>query len=138
MADRVDTLDVFNGKDLIGRRIFCLSDGTGESAVVKVQRSTLVNSNGIVPSKLAIEQLWWSINGFSSIELDWDHTTADEIAVLATGNGAQLYGRTLGVDLGSLWDPGSAGGTGNIILTSRGAVANASYNIYMLIRMSGQ
>lgn len=138
MADRVDTLDVFKGGDLIGRRILCVSDGTGETNVVKVQKSTLTNSNGIVPTKLAIEQLWWSISGFTSVELDWDHTTPDEIAILATGNGAQLYGRTLGVDLGSLWDPASAGGTGNIILTSKGASASATYNIYMLIRMSGQ
>lgn len=137
MADRVDTLDVFSGKDKLIRRISCVSDGTGETTVVKVQKSGLVNWLGIAPSKLGLYMLQWSIQGFSSVELLWDHTTDDEAVVLGAGAGARLIGGTPGLDSGVLWDPASAGGTGDLILTSRGAIANASYDILLGVRLSG-
>lgn len=137
MADRVDTLDVFTGKDKIVRRILCVSDGTGETTVVKIQKSTLTNWLGSAPSKLGLEQIQWSIQGFSSVELLWDHTTDDEIIELAAGNGMRLMKNIPGLDSGVLWDPASAGGTGDVILTSRGAVNGASYDILMTFRLSG-
>lgn len=136
MADRVDTLDVFSGKEKLIRRLTNVSDGTGETNVAKVTKSGLVAWSGNAPSKLGIYMIQWSIQGFSSIELDWDHTTADEIAVLAAGAGMRLFGQTPGIDSGVLWDPFSAGGTGNLILTTRGAVANATYDILIGLRLT--
>lgn len=136
MADTVDTLDVFAGKDYIVRRITNVSDGTGESNVAKVTKSGLTNSFGQVPTKLGIAELWWSIQGFTSIRLDWDHTTPDEIAKLAAGNGVRLLD-VYGAGAGVLWDPASAGGTGNIILSTAGAVSGATYDIMMKIRLFG-
>lgn len=137
MADRVDTLDVFGGKDKLIRRISCVSDGTGETTVVKVQKSALVGASGAAPNKLGLYMLQWSIQGFSSIELLWDHTTDDEAIVLAAGAGMRLFGQTPGLDSGILWDPASAGGTGDLILTSRGAVNLATYDILLGVRLSG-
>lgn len=136
MADAVDTLDVFSGRDILIRRITNRSDGTGETNVAKVTKASLLNPNVVIPTKLGMMELWWSIQGFSSVQLNWDHTTPDEIAILAAGNGAKLMGGSQ-ESRGVLWDPASAGGTGNIILTTFGAVNNATYDILMKIRLSG-
>lgn len=134
MADVVDTLDAWSGKDLLIRRITNISDGTGETSVAKVVKSGLVATNGAAPTKLAIEELWWSIQGFSSIRFFWDHTTPDELAILAAGNGFRPMGGLRGVN-GMLVDPASAGGTGNVILSTAGAVAGATYDITMVLRL---
>lgn len=138
MADTVDTLDILNGKDWLIRRLTNRSDGTGETNVVKVTKANHINTNGNVPTKLGVGYLWWSIQGFTSVQLNWDHTTPDEIAILAAGNGARLMeGPGMYSGQGLLWDPASAGGTGNIILTTFGAVANATYDILIAVRLSG-
>jgi hypothetical protein len=137
MADRVDTLDVFSGRDKLIRRISCLSDGTGETNVIKWDKSTFVNWSGLEPARGGLYMIQWSIQGFSSIELMWDHTTDDEAKTLAAGNGMWVVGQTPGLDSGILWDPASAGQTGDLLLTSRGAIANASYDITLGIRYSG-
>lgn len=137
MADRVDTLDVFSGRDKLIRRISNLSDGTGETAVVKWDKSTFVNFNNLEPARGGLFMVQWSIQGFSSVELLWDHTTDDEAKILAAGNGMWVAGQVPGLDWGILWDPASAGQTGDLLLTTRGAVANASYDITFGLRYSG-
>lgn len=129
MADTVDTIVVFNGQIRIGVRLYCKSDGTGETDVIKITKSTLVNSLGVEPASLDLEEVWWSINGFSSVQMQWDHTADDEIVILAQGNGFQSY-----AEKGNLRDPRSAGGTGNILLTSSGAVSGASYNLFLVFK----
>lgn len=130
MADVVNTTVLQSG----GRRhiiqITNVSDGTGESGVVKVDRSALVGPDGIEPAKMALEEITWSIQGFSSVRLLWDHTTDDELVVLAAGNGYANYR-----DIGCLQDPGSSGGTGDILLTTAGAVNGATYDITMVVRL---
>lgn len=128
MADTVDTLVQLNGKRRYIVRLTNVSDGTGESAVAKITKSGLTNLAGAVPSKLIVEDIQWSIQGFSSVRLFWDHTTPDEIAVLAPGNGYRSF-----EEAGGLIDPGSAGGTGNITLTTAGAVSGATYDILLCV-----
>lgn len=136
MADRVDTITVFSGKDKIVVRCLNVSDGSGESAIMKIDKSALVNWLGVEPAKLGLEQVQWSIQGFSSVELLWDHTADDEIIELAAGNGVRIMKNVPGMDANAMWDPGSAGGTGDVLLTTRGAVANATYDILMTFRLS--
>lgn len=130
MADTVNSTVLQSG----GRRhivqIMNISDGTGESAVIKVDRSTLVNNDGIEPAKMALEEITWSIQGFTSVRLAWDHTADDELVTLSTGNGYFNF-----KDIGCLQDPASAGGTGDIVLTTAGAVANATYDITLVVRL---
>jgi hypothetical protein len=80
---------------------------------------------------LNVESIQWSLQGFSSIRLLWDHTTDDEIDVLATGNGYRDYSQG-----GVLKDPRSSGGTGDILLTTAGAVNGATYDIVLSLIMS--
>lgn len=132
MADAVVTRVVFNGNAHIGVLCTNRSDGTGEADVIKIVKAALVNSFGRQPVALDLEQIWWSVQGFSSIQLEWDHTTDDVIVQLAAGNGYENFEY-----MGNNRDPQSAGGTGDVLLTTFGAAANATYNILMIFKKSG-
>lgn len=134
MADTVTTLDSFSGKDLLIRKITNISDGTGENLAIKVLKSGLICTNGGAPSKLALEEIWWSIAGFASVRMFWDHTVPDAMALMATGNGCKIMSGVRGAS-GMIVDPASAGGTGNVVLTTNGAAAGATYDILMVLRM---
>lgn len=131
MADVVDTIVLLNGKRRYIARFTNVSDGTGETAVIKVDKSTLTNSNGTEPTTLNVESIQWSIQGFTSVRLLWDHTTDDEIDVLASGNGYRDYSQA-----GALKDPASAGQTGDILLTTAGAISGATYDITLSLILS--
>lgn len=131
MADTVDSLVQFSGTRKYVIRLTNISDGTGESGVTKVDISTLTNGKGIAPTALNVESIQWSIQGFSSVRLHWDHTTDDEIAVLGAGNGFKDY-----TQAGALKDPRSTGGTGDILLTTAGAISGATYDILLTCVLS--
>ena len=129
MADTVDSLVLFNGTRRKAIRLTNVSDGTGEAAVVKADISTYVGLNGKDPTRVVIEELSWNIQGFTSVRLFWDHTADDEIAVL-TGYGDRSF-----VNVGGAVDPKSAGGTGDILLTTAGAALGATYDITVVLRL---
>lgn len=129
MADVVDSLVLFSGKNRYSVRLTNISDGTGESAVAKIDKSTLTGPDGTEPGKIVIEQLSWAIQGFASVRLHWDHTTDDEIAVLA-GVGYNDYR-----PVGGMVDPASAGGTGDVVLTTNGGGSGSTYDILLVVRL---
>ena len=131
MADTVDSIVEFSGTRKYIVRLLNTSDGTGESAVTKVDISTLTNGKGIAPTALNLESVQWSIGGFTSVRLFWDHTTDDEIINMAAGNGFQDYSAA-----GVLKDPRSAGDTGDILLTTAGNISGATYNILLTFVLS--
>lgn len=130
MADTVDTKVIFSGTRRYVTKLTCISDGTGESGVVKVDISTLTGPSGGVVSKVVLEEVQWSIVGFSSVRLYFDHNTDDEMAVLGSGSGYFNF-RPAG---GSV-DPASAGGTGDIILSSANPIVGATYDITLVLRL---
>lgn len=130
MADTVDTIVVHAGKRKRVVRLINISDGTGESGVAKVTLSALTGPDGTPPTRTVIEEVQWSIQGFTSVRLLWDHTTDDEAVVMAAGNGYMNFR-----DAGGLVDPASAGDTGNILLTTAGAVSGATYDITLVLRL---
>lgn len=129
MADVVDTRILFKGTRRAAYRFTNVSDSTGESAVIKVDISTLTGPNGSAPTATVIEQLEWSIQGFTSVRLFWDGDTDDEIAVLS-GSGFKDY-----KEFGGMADPRSAGGTGDILITTAGATATSTYDITVTFRL---
>lgn len=131
MADTVDTLVVANTKQRYVVRLTNRSDGTGESGVVKVDKSTLTGLLGAEPSKLVVEKIQYDVAGMQ-VRLDWDHTTDDEIVTLGPGSGVMNWRQA-----GGLIDPGSAGGTGDILLTTNGQAAGDSYDITLHLRKKG-
>jgi hypothetical protein len=130
MADTVDNKVVFKGTRKYAVRLTNISDGTGESAVVKVDVSTLVGPDGSAPTYTVIEEIQYAIQGFTSVRLLWDATTDDEIAVLPSGSGYLNYR-----EIGGLNDPKSSGTVGDVLLTTAGAVSGATYDITIVLRL---
>ncbi len=122
MADTVNIQTVFSG---IRRQVVHLtneSDGTGESAVVKVDISSKTYK-GLPAGSSTIDMIEYSVAGFNYVVLEWAHDTNDEIAILS-GQGLIEWR-----DVGGKKDPRSAGGTGDMVLTTDVAADGAMYDI---------
>lgn len=131
MADAVDTQVLFSGGNQYAVRLTGLSDGTGETAVLKVDKSSLIGPLGAAPSKLRIDEISWDISGWDGVVLDWDGTTDTHAMVLST-NGYMDF-RPVG---GLVSD--NADGTGDLLLTTKGtATANFTYVITIFFRLKG-
>lgn len=122
MADTVTT-KIRKTADRYWVHITGVSDGTGESDVVKIDKSSFTDRNDEELPLLRVLAVAWSIQGFSRITLETDHTTDDTMLVMS-GNGYRNYEH-----VGGLFDPNSTGGTGDLLLTSTGAASGASYDI---------
>lgn len=109
-------------------KLLNISDGTGESNVAKVTLSGLTRPDGSVPSRVTIEEIQWAIQGFSYVRLSWDRTT-DVVAAYLTGTGSVDYS-----NVGGLRES-STGDTGNILLTTAGAVSGCTYDITLVCRL---
>jgi hypothetical protein len=129
MADTVDTKVIRNVRGRYVVRLTNESDGTGESGVAKVDISTLTAASGATATYSKVERIEYSVFGMNYVVLRWDHTTADEIAVLG-GTGVI----DASID-GGMVDPRSSGGTGDILLTTDGAVDGSGYDITLYLRM---
>lgn len=135
MADAVTTNVVDNSQDYYCVHLTNISDGTGESAVTKVDKSTLTAGDGAEPASLDIAAVRWSIQGMTSVRLLWDHTT-DDMAMVLAGSGYDNFEegpKFVKVQKG-LADPRSAGETGDIKLTTDGAVSGGTYDITLWLK----
>ena len=131
MVDTVDSRVLYSSPRRYVVRLTNISDGTGESGVAKVDKSTLTGPDGTEPGRLMVERLEWSIDGMQ-VRLYWDHTTDDEIAVLS---GSGFFDYTDGGRFAGLVDPASAGGTGDILLTTNAHTAGDGYDITLYLRL---
>jgi hypothetical protein len=130
MADAVSSTYLVKGTRRNAIKLTNISDGTGESAVVKIDASTLTGPDGTAPSAIVIERIEGMVQGFSSVHLLFDATTDDEAAVLGAG-----YTYFDWTDVGGLKDPQSTGTTGDLVLTTVGASATATYDITIWFRL---
>lgn len=130
MTDTVDSKVLFAGTRRRVVKLTNISDGIGESDVVKVDVSALIGPDGSAPTHVAIEEVQWSIQGFTSVRIEFDATTDDEALTLAAGNGFMNFR-----DVGGVVDPKSSGTTGDLLLTTAGAVSGATYDITLVLRL---
>lgn len=130
MADTVTNTIVYNGRYHVSHHINA-SDGTGETAAIKVDLSAIVLPTrfNAVPTYSVIDRIVYSVWGFNYVTLFWDHTTDDKIAELS-GQGYMDWQMA-----GGLVDPRSAGDTGDIILTTNGGAAGSGYDITLWSRL---
>lgn len=128
MVDLVDIKQIFSGRRFEIFHLTSQSDGTGEADVAKVDISTLTDAVGAVCTYTAIDRIEYSVFGMNYVTLEWEHTTDDEIAVLS-GQGVLDWSQ-----LGGSVDPRTAGGTGDIVLTTDGAVDGSGYDITIYVR----
>jgi hypothetical protein len=129
MADAVTSEYVFSGHKRKILHLTSVSDGTGESAVVKADISALTVDGGKTPTYSTVDMIDFAIQGFTAVRLYWDHDTDDEIALLPTGTGTIHFGA-----IGGKTDPKTSGGTGDIVLTTDGEVSGATYDIVIYFR----
>ena len=124
MADTVDSKVIRNANGRYCVKLTNISDGTGESGVVKVDVSTLTNAAGAAATKFHPRRIEYNIQGFTSVRLHWDAATDDEIAVLPSGSGVLDY-----TPEGGLVDPRSTTPVGDVKLTTANTTAGNTYDI---------
>lgn len=120
MADAVSSQTIIDGPRHAVMKFTNLSDGTGESAVLKVDVSALSGA----PSEVAIQRIHYCVNGMVATLL-WDADTDVTIVELA-GDGTLDFSH-----FGGLPNNGGAGVTGDILLTTTGAASGDSYSIVL-------
>lgn len=126
MADSVSVKTLFDAGN--GLTVLCtnISDGSGEAAAIKVDRSALANRFGEVPAKLRIVRADWSVQGFPYIALAFDHTI-DQQALVLSGTGKMCFKDA------PIKDEGAAGGTGDIVLTAPAGASTGSYTLRLVV-----
>lgn len=127
MADAVDSRVVQNGQRYYVVHLQNNSDGTGESAVTKVDISALTAPGGATCTYTAIDRIVGNVWG-GEVQLLWDHTTDDEIALLSGAISLDWSHE------GGLVDPKSTGGTGDILLTTNGFGASSGYDLTLWVK----
>ncbi len=134
MADTVSTNTIFNGAKKLIVQLNSVSDGTGESAVVKIDKSTFTGLNGLEPSRIVVEAIDWLVDGMT-VKLAWDRTT-DVVIGQFTGSGYTNYTGAQGANVnGGLYlNDSGTGDTGDIYLTTTGHSAGDSYKILLHLR----
>lgn len=122
MADAVATHILVDGPKTAVMKFTNISDGTGESAVTKVDASALAGS----PSEVRITQIWCDSLGVA-VDILWDATT-DVLAHTITSNNNGHWDYRC---FGGLWNNSGAGKTGDIKFTTIGASSNNRYTIVL-------
>lgn len=125
MADAVSSQTLVDGSKTTIMKFTNLSDGTGESAVVKVDVSALTPAATLVN----IQEIWYSVYGMV-VTLLWDATTDVRILELQ-GDGHMNFEKFSG-----LKNNAGTGITGDISLTTTGHSSGDSYSIILKMNKS--
>jgi len=123
MADAVTSQLIVDGPRRAVMKFTNISDGTGESAVLKVDVSALAaGPNGAVCTGVKIRSVKYDIQGMK-VNIMWDATT-DVPALVLGGFGKQDFYK-----LGNIPNNAGTGKTGDINFSTIGAGANSTYTI---------
>jgi len=126
MADTVTTTTVFNGDRKLVVHLTNVSDGTGESNVVKVDKSAFTGPNGLEPTNFVLEKVEYDVSSMRVL-LTLDRTT-DQTLVVLQGQGVMDFTKSGGLL------KASAGDTGDILLTTANHAAGDGYDITLYLR----
>lgn len=127
MADAVSSKTIFNSPRRLVMQFTNKSDGTGESSVVKVDKSTFTGLNGAEPSSLAIERISGVVSG-GVLTIQANHTSTLVLAQLGPGQVELDYMREGGLQTTA------AGGTGDIEFTLPASLTGGGYTILLEMR----
>lgn len=130
MADTVTSQLIENGSRNWVYVLTSLSDGTGESGVVKVDGSSsgplgvTIAGQTLYPGiHLKIVEIQYDVKDML-VQLQWDATSATD-AQLLYGFGKMNFHKFGGLVI----PPGLTGATGKILLTTQQQMANSAYSI---------
>lgn len=126
MADTVNTTVLNDGPRNFIVLLQSVSDGTGETAVTKVNISAFRGPSGATAATdFSVKNISWSIQGMNFVQLLFNADTNDEIITLSEGVGYDDFAGS------HIPDPNTAGSNGDILLTTNGAANNGSYSIVL-------
>jgi len=130
MADAVTSQTLFDGDKHVVMKFTNISDGSGESAVKKVDVSAL-NSDiyGNTCSSVAIEKIWWQCIGMK-VQLFFDATSDAFIIEL----GENQSGHHDYSEFGGLSNNAGSGKTGDVDFTTIGHSSADTYTITLKMR----
>ena len=135
MVDTVTVTPIFDGAKYCVYQFTNKSDGTGETAVKKIDLVDLVGDLGTLGNGRGVKSLTfvdasWTVSGFNWVEALWSRPPANrQILVMAGTDGVSL------ASVGNKRDTGRGlGGTGNILITTNGGASGSSYAIRMMFK----
>ena len=125
MADEVKLQTLENGPKNLIIRATSLSDGTGETAVTKLDATSATFANkGVAPGiYIKLRRIQYDIRN-GGLRIQWDATTDEDLLVLDE-NGDLKFDPPMGVP------SGLAGATGSINFTTVGFMLNSGYSVVM-------
>lgn len=125
MADAVTSQTILDGERLFIGKFTNISDGGGETAVVKIDVSALnPNSFGLACNGVKINRIWAQTQGMA-VDILWDAST-DLICETIPENQFYLMDYS---SFGGLPNNAGAGKTGDVSFTTVGAAAGDRYTI---------
>lgn len=125
MADAVSSQILADGLSQAVMKFVNVSDGTGESAVLKVDVSALAaNQNGQACTSVTIRRIHTAVSGMS-VNILWDATTDVSAFVVAPG----VY--SFDLSTAPLWNNAGTGKTGDVLFTTVGAASGDTYSIIL-------
>ena len=130
MADAVTSQTLFDGDKHVVMKFTNISDGTGESAVKKVDVSAL-NSDiyGNTCSRVAIEKIWWQCIGMK-VRMFFD-ATSDKFIIELGENQSGYHDYS---EFGGIKNNAGSGKTGDIDFTTVGHSSADTYTITLKMR----
>ena len=130
MADLVASTVMQDGARTAVLRFTNVSDGSGESAVVKVDASALAAmTNGEKSTNIKIMKCWWSISGMD-VDILFNAST-NIFAISLTSDGAGYLDFS---SFGGLSNTAGSGKNGDILFTTRGHTNLDTYTIILEVQ----
>lgn len=127
MADTVTTQTIIDGERNCVMKFTNVSDGTGESAVAKVDVSALAaNSEGEACTEVRVMRVSHAIVGMS-VQMFFDATSNVLLAELAESSNGHMEFK----DFGGIPNNAGAGKTGDILFTTKGHTSGDTYSIVL-------
>jgi hypothetical protein len=123
MADAVTSQTLVDNERTAIMKFTNISDGTGESAVLKVDVSTLTKSgSGKTCTRVTVTKIYVATHGME-VRMLWDATT-DVPFFLSAPNNVQTLDMS---NFGGITNDGGTGVTGDIMFTTADATAGDTY-----------
>ena len=130
MADAVTSQTLIDGPNKAVMKFTNVSDGTGESAVVKVDVSALAASaDGDSCSEVVIERIWWQCIGMK-VKILFD-ATSDQFCIELGENQSGDHDYS---SFGGLTNNAGTGKTGDIAFTTVGHTSGDTYTVILYMR----
>jgi hypothetical protein len=131
MADAVASQTIVDGPSHVAIKFTNISDGTGESAVTKVDVSALEadSRTGLSCTDVNIERIWWQCIGMKVRILFDADTDVMAIELGENQSGDHDYSK-----FGGLVNNAGTGKTGDVNFTTVGASSGDTYTVILYMR----